>query len=1155
MVGPGRSCHAHFRCGAVGELAGHVARLRADVLFFCRADPGSRARPPGPARERGEARSVGPAMTPGSRRDDVLAAGRIVVTYAVFAAAWIFLSDRAVAALGTDPELLVRVEMAKGILFIVVTALLLHALILDHTRRLRRAADDLAANQRLTSALLEGTPDAVFVKDRDGRYLLANSATASFVGKPAGDVLGCDDRALFAAADAEAIMAVDRAVLESGEVRTVEERVVIADGTSRTFLSTKGPLLDADGVATGIFGITRDITTRTEGERALERSEARYRSLFVSLMSGVAHVRVHFEGDAAVDLEYLDVNPAFGDVTGIDAPVVGRRMSELVPGYCAGNPDALATFGRVATTGASERWEHRVAELDRWFSLMAYSPARGEVVIIAENISDRKRAEVDLTQSEARLRTIVDGAPDAIFTQVGGRFAYLNPAACRLFGVGRAAELVGSLVLDRVAPEHYERARSRIERLNEERVAVRDMAEITFLRADGSEVAAETTGEPITFEGRDGALVFVRDATARRQAEAALRESLRFNQQVIESAGTGIIVYDRDLRYRVWNPFMERLTGVAAADVLGKRALEVFPFLAAVGVVKDVEDTLQGSPSVARELPYERPGRVLWCSDANAPLRDTKGEIIGVIGMVHDITERRQAADEARRQAGMIRSLLDAIPDLVFYKDASGTYVDCNPAFAEFIGRPRADIVGKTDHDLVAKDLADFFREQDRRMSESRRPRRNEEWVDYPDGRKVLLDTLKTPYVGASADAVGVLGISRDVTERSRTEAEKDALRAQLQQAQRMESIGRLAGGVAHDFNNILQAQKGYCELMALELRAGDPLAESLAEIDACVDRATALTRQLLAFSRKQVLRPQVFDLGELVVNLEKMLRRLIGEDVALTVVADGGPFTIEADPGQIEQLVVNVVVNARDAMPTGGQLRVTLGTDVRDAGREGAAAPSAHVTLAIGDTGAGMDDETRAHIFEPFFTTKPAGKGTGLGLSTVYGIVQQSGGSIDVESEVGRGTTFTIRLPRVAGAAPTHRVPASGLPRGHGEHVLVVDDDPALARITSQLIGRLGYRPEVVTDPRAAVALVEEQGLRPDLLVTDVVMPGMGGRVMVERLRRTLPALKVMYMSGYTDDATLHHGVSVDGVAFLQKPFSLADLARKVREALERPA
>ena len=281
----------------------------------------------------------------------------------------------------------------------------------------------------------------------------------------------------------------------------------------------------------------------------------------------------------------------------------------------------------------------------------------------------------------------------------------------------------------------------------------------------------------------------------------------------------------------------------------------------------------------------------------------------------------------------------------------------------------------------------------------------------------------------------------------------------------------------------------------------------------------------------------------------EAVLQRFHGTarefSISLEVVHEpAGEALVRGDEDRLVQGVGNLVENALRCTPAGGSVHIVVQP------------PS---TLRVADTGPGFGSEEVEHAFERFYLYERCGKdrpvGTGLGLSTVYGIVQQSGGSIDVESEVGRGTTFTIRLPRVAGAAPTHRVPASGLPRGHGEHVLVVDDDPALARITSQLIGRLGYRPEVVTDPRAAVALVEEQGLRPDLLVTDVVMPGMGGRVMVERLRRTLPALKVMYMSGYTDDATLHHGVSVDGVAFLQKPFSLADLARKVREALERPA
>jgi len=380
----------------------------------------------------------------------------------------------------------------------------------------------------------------------------------------------------------------------------------------------------------------------------------------------------------------------------------------------------------------------------------------------------------------------------------------------------------------------------------------------------------------------------------------------------------------------------------------------------------------------------------------------------------------------------------------------------------------------------------------------------------------------------------------------------------QLLQVQKMEAIGRLAGGVAHDFNNLLTVLGGRSRLLLDRLRRDDPLRRDIELIQETADRAATLTQQLLAFSRKQVLAPKVLDLNAVVVNMDTMLRRLIGEDIDLVTVPGPALGRVKADPGQIEQVIMNLAINARDAMPRGGQLTIETANvelDEAYARRHVAVRPGPHVMLAVSDTGPGMDAETQARVFEPFFTTKEPGKGTGLGLATVYGIVKQSGGNIWVYSEPGRGTTFKIYLPRVEEAAePVEPAKAlAGPPRGL-ETVLVVEDDEALRELAREILQSHGYTVLEARHGGEALPIGERHAGPIHLLVTDVVMPWMSGRELARRLMPAHPEMKVLYVSGYTENAVVHNGVLDPDTAFLQKPFTPDALARKVREVLDAP-
>jgi CheY-like chemotaxis protein len=374
-----------------------------------------------------------------------------------------------------------------------------------------------------------------------------------------------------------------------------------------------------------------------------------------------------------------------------------------------------------------------------------------------------------------------------------------------------------------------------------------------------------------------------------------------------------------------------------------------------------------------------------------------------------------------------------------------------------------------------------------------------------------------------------------------------------------MEAVGRLAGGVAHDFNNMLSVIVGYGQMLLRHLPEGDRVRGQVAEIVKAADRATGLTRQLLAFGRKQVVQPRVLDLNGVVSNLDKMLHRVIGEDVRLETDLAADLWRVRADPGQIEQVLLNLSVNARDAMPRGGTLRIaTRNETLHDAwAREHPGSrPGPHVVIEVSDTGAGIDPEILPHIFEPFFTTKAQGKGTGLGLATVYGIVKQSGGAVYVDSAPGRGAVFRVYLPRVLEALePVGARPAEGAPRGGSETVLVVEDDPMVRALVQETLGRLGYRVLAAEDPSRALQAAEGHDGTIALLLTDVVMPGMNGRELAGRIARLRPEARVLYMSGYAEDAIAHHGILQEDVVLLQKPFTPDALAGRVREVLDGEA
>jgi PAS domain S-box-containing protein len=516
------------------------------------------------------------------------------------------------------------------------------------------------------------------------------------------------------------------------------------------------------------------------------------------------------------------------------------------------------------------------------------------------------------------------------------------------------------------------------------------------------------------------------------------------------------------------------------------------------------------------------------------------------------LTHLRLLEKELSQERAILQNIIAHIPCAVFWKDRQSVMVGCNELAARNtgLGSP-AEAVGKTDYETAAtRAEADFYRECDRQVMESGRPLLNiEETQRRPDGRVEHLLTSKVPLRNPAGEVIGILGVYTDITERK-------LLEEQLLQAQKMEAVGRLAGGVAHDFNNLLTIINGYSEMLQADPGLGRAARDLIAEIGRAGERAASLTRQLLAFSRKQILAPQVLNLNDLLAEMEKMLRRLIGEDIELITAPASGLGRVKVDPVQFQQVLLNLIVNARDAMPQGGKLILeTSNVDRNGKGDAGPAkgAPGRYVMVAVRDSGIGMDEPTLSHLFEPFFTTKAQGKGTGLGLAMVYGTVRQSGGHVEVESAPGQGTTFRVFLPRVTEEIdkPAEAGDSARLPGG-SETVLLAEDEDGVRTLAATILRASGYRVLEARDGTEAVLVNQKHSGPLDLLLTDVLMPGLNGRQVADLLSPARPGLKVLFMSGHAEDAVFRHGVLGSGRSLLQKPFTRTALARKVREVLD---
>ena len=1055
-------------------------------------------------------------------------------------------------------------------------------------------------NRQQTLDLVRFSAEGIVVLDSEGMVLFANPAAEGFLGKKAGGA-AVGHHLGYPAADGETVV------------------ITCKKGNSDpAIVEMHAAEISWEGSPAFVVNL-HDVTASRHAEQKLRLNEEKYRILFETMSQGVLYRNA--DGDITAlnpaaerilgltleqmqDLISRDSRRHWIHEDGSDFPAEDHpSMAALKTGSQVRNV-VMGIF-------------HPADSTYRWININAVPQFRSnedrpfQVYAIFEDITSRKIA-FDQAQ---RLASIIQSTEDAVISKsLEGEITSWNPGARKMYGYS-AEEAIGKNISLLIPDENQKEHAAVIEKIKLGQAV--DAYETVRFRKNGERIYVSLTVSPIVDEGGKiiGASAIARNVTRQRKAlieiekkTEELKESLvtakkRESETKAILNGAQAALKSQSFESAARSIFDACCTATGA--VSGYVALlsadgaenEVL-FLESGGLPCNVKPDL---PMPVRGLRAEAYSQAKVVSENDfmnchwvefmpaghvhlnnvlfAPLTINE-KVVGVMGLANkpdDFTDddiklagafgnlaaialqHSQSEELLRESEKKYRFIADTTLDCIWMLDVDLTVRYVNPAVENIFGYTPEEYVGASITEYCDEaHLNDIFAALEEGLSKEPSKGVNfETSLKHRDGYNVPLEVIGRIIRDEEGKPVSIQGTARDITLRKQAEEEKMRLEQQLQQSQKLESIGQLAGGVAHDFNNMLSVILGYGEDIVAQLHDSDPLRDSAKEIVQAGKRSAALTRQLLAFSRKQTLQPEVLDLNYLIGNLEKMLRRLIGEDIELTTMLAEELSSVEVDPGQIEQVIMNIAVNSRDAMPNGGKLIIeTANIELDDeyVSDHVGVLPGTYVLLTISDTGCGMDAATSKKVFDPFFTTKESGKGTGLGLSTVYGIVKQSKGNIWVYSETGRGSTFKIYLPATFALKDTKEAQKQ-LSRAHGNHekILVVEDEPALRKLCGMALKNLDYEVHLAANAGEALLLVEENKMCPDLVLTDVVMPEISGKTLADRLRRVLPDLKVLYMSGYTDSVIAHNGLLDSGTPFIQKPFNIGDLSKKVQELLHR--
>lgn len=797
----------------------------------------------------------------------------------------------------------------------------------------------------------------------------------------------------------------------------------------------------------------------------------------------------------------------------------------------------------------------------------------GELALAFDEMADalvrrelaQSAAEAALRESERKFRNISERSFVGIFVLQEDVIRYANGTLSEILGY-ETSELVDRMSpIDLVVPEDWPAVREKLVGLASGKweTQFHSFRIVTNL---GEIRQVETYSSRTTYGGSSAIIGTLLDVSDRKRIQDELLALIEKNQAALQIASMGHWEYDMASRMFTFNDQYYSLHGVSAeeaggyrmdADAYAKRFVHPEDAHLVKALIQEAAESREPKFQVQCEARILRAGgevrdvSVWFRAEKNA-----RGKTVRLHGVNQDITERMRAEAIVRENEALLSSIVENLPLMIFMKDAAELrFVRFNRAGEALLGYSREDLIGKSDYELFPPEQADFFTQEDREVLESGQLRDiAEEPIATRRGER-FLHTKKIPILDKEGKPVYLLGISEDITDRKLAEEEKVNLQAQLSQSQKLESVGRLAGGVAHDFNNMLSAILGHAQLAMMRGRSAEMIQQDLKTIEDSALRSADLIRKLLAFARKQTIVPKVLDLNETVAGMLKMLQRLIGEDVDFAWVPAESLWPVRIDPSQVDQLLVNLCVNARDAISGVGKVTIEVGNAVFDEAYctvHAGYSPGEFVMLAVSDDGCGMDKEVLGHIFEPFFTSKELGKGTGLGLATVYGIVKQNDGFINVYSEPGKGSTFKLYLPRFQGdLAEPALEDTDETPLGHGETVLLVEDEPRILSVGRAMLEALGYKVLTAGTPTEAVRELAAHVGEVRLLITDVIMPEMNGRELATLLCGMQPGLKCLFASGYAANVTAHRGVLDEGVYFIPKPFSVQQLAAKVQEAM----
>ncbi|RJP32604.1 MAG: PAS domain S-box protein [Candidatus Omnitrophota bacterium] len=891
------------------------------------------------------------------------------------------------------------------------------------------------------------------------------------------------------------------------------------------------------------------IQARKQMEDKLRESETRYRELYEGSLDGL--VIMNPEG------RILKYNSSFQNMLGYsDEELTGTSFQNLTPQKWHAFESRLVDE-QVLKSGHSDLYEkeflHKNGSLipvETRLSLLK-NELRESVGMwaVVRNIIKRRQTEEALRNAKAFYHSLVENLPQCIFRKdTDGRFTFANQRFCEELNAS-FHEIIGKTDADFFPPELAEKY-GKDDRYILETGNIFETVEEH--QPPGSEkMYVQVVKTPVYDE--IGAIIGVQgifwDITARRKTEEALVCATEQWKRTFDTVPDLISIITKDFKMLQMNKALADRLGIPPDKANGFTCHEYIHGLSSPPPYCPHARSLVDDREHTEEFHEDRLGGDFLVT--TSPMHDADGHFIGSVHVARDITERKKAEKELQESHALVEKAqkvahigfwnADLINNTLTWSDEIYKIFGIDPSAFDKKRETFYLYVHPDDRVLVRNSLDKAIRNHEPYSVEHRilQPDQQVRWIN--EHAEIVRDE--------NDDPIQLVGMVQDITERK-------LLEEQLRQSQKMEAIGQLAGGIAHDFNNLLLTIIGYCDLIEKRLEQGNPILNYVQEINKASERAASLTSQLLAFSRKQVLQPVVLNLNTLILEMDKLVRRLIGETIELVTIPDPTLAQIKADPGQIEQVILNLVINSRDAMPDGGKLTIETSNVVLDsvyAKTHAGVKPGPYVCLAISDSGCGMNKETRNRIFEPFFTTKKKGKGTGLGLSIVYGIVKQSGGNIYVYSEIGKGSTFKIYLPRIEESVVTvPEIPEPTHTRQVTETILLVEDDDGVRTMVSQTLREYEYTVIEAGSGNAALQICKDYEGDIHLLLTDVVMPEMSGRELSKHLTSLFPHMKTIYMSGYTDNAIVHHGVLDPGLSFLQKPFTPKMLLQKIRQVLE---